>query len=87
MANQSQSPRPLLAAAASREEVRLWDRDWAIPGSVEVGLGEGVGLEVDNERTTSYRMTDKIKWSMSEKWLEIKQESDLVTTNDSQGRE
>ena len=62
MANQSQSPRPLLAtaaAAAAREEVRLWDRDWAIPGSVEVGLGEGVGLEVDNERTTSYHMMDK----------------------------
>lgn len=48
MANQSQSPRPpraTAAAAAAREEVRLWDRDWAIPGFVDVGLEEGLGLE------------------------------------------
>lgn len=53
IANQSQSPLPPLAtaaAAAARDEVRLWDRDWAIPGSVDVGLEEGLGLEVGNKR-------------------------------------
>lgn len=48
MANQSQSPLlPLATAAvaAAREDVRLWDRDWTIPGSVDVGLDEGLGLE------------------------------------------
>lgn len=52
MANQSQSPLPPLAtaaAAATREEVRLWDREWAIPGSVDVGLEQGLGLEVCNK--------------------------------------
>ncbi len=53
MANQSQSPLPPLAtaaAAATRDEVRLCDRDWAIPGSVDVGLEEGLGLKVGNKR-------------------------------------
>lgn len=48
MANQSQSPLPPLAtaaAAAARDEVRLWDRDWAAPGSVDIGLEEGLGLK------------------------------------------
>lgn len=47
IANQSQSPRlPLApAAAAVLELVRLWDRDRDIPGSVVVGLDEGLGLK------------------------------------------
>lgn len=52
MANQSQSPLPPLAtaAAAAREEVRLWDRDWTIPVSAHVEAEEGLGLEDDNRR-------------------------------------
>lgn len=51
IASQSQIPLPPLAtAAAAREEVRLWDRDWVIPGSVDMGLEEGLGLEVGNKR-------------------------------------
>lgn len=56
MANQSQSPLPPLAtaaAAAAREVVRLWDREWATPGSVDVGLEEGLGLEVCNKESKS----------------------------------
>lgn len=46
MASQSQTPLPPLAtAAAVRELVKLWDRDWATPGSVDVGLDEGLGLK------------------------------------------
>ena len=59
MANQSQSPLlPLAtaaAAAAAREEVRLWDRECAIPGSVDVGLDEGLGLEGGNIREKNLR--------------------------------
>lgn len=45
MASQSQTPLPPLAtAAAVRELVKLWDRDWATPGSVDVGLDEGLGV-------------------------------------------
>lgn len=50
MANQSQSPLLPLATAdavAAREEVKLWDRHWVIPGFVEAGLDEGLGLEVE----------------------------------------
>lgn len=52
MANQSQSPLPPLAtaAAAAREEVRLWDRDGTIPVSAHVEAEEGLGLEEDNRR-------------------------------------
>lgn len=52
MANQSQSPLPPLAtaAAAAREEVRLWERDWTIPVSAHVEVEEGLGLEGDNGR-------------------------------------
>lgn len=52
MANQSQSPLPPLAtaAAAAREEVRPWDRDWTIPVSAHVEAEEGLGLEEDNRR-------------------------------------
>lgn len=47
MANQSQSPLPPLAtaAAATREVVRLLDRDWTIPVSAHVEAEEGLGLE------------------------------------------
>lgn len=46
MANHNHSPRPPLAtAAAAREEVRLWDRDWTIPVSAHVEVEEGLGLE------------------------------------------
>lgn len=46
MASQSQRPLPPLAtAAAVRELVKLWDKDWAAPGSVDVGLDEGLGLK------------------------------------------
>lgn len=57
MANHSQSPLPPLATADADavEEVRLWDRDWSIPGSTVVGLGEGLGLERDNQ--TGQRVT------------------------------
>lgn len=58
MANQSQSPLlPLAtaAAAAAREEVRLWGIEWAIPGSVDVGLDEGLGLEGGNVREPNLR--------------------------------
>lgn len=47
IANQSQSPLPPLATAAAvaaREDVRPWDRDWAIPVSVDVGVEEGLGV-------------------------------------------
>ena len=52
MANQSQSPLPLLAtaAAAARDEVRLWDRDWTIPVSAHVEAEEGPWLKEDNRR-------------------------------------
>lgn len=56
MANQSQSPLPPLATAAAatvRDEVRLWDRDWAAPGSVDIGLEEGLGLEQGKKREQS----------------------------------
>lgn len=50
------SHRPLLplatAAAAAREDIRLWDRDWTIPGSADVGLEEGLGLDVGGEKKT-----------------------------------
>lgn len=48
IANHSQSPRlPLApaAAAAVLELVRFWDRDRDIPGSLVVGLDEGLGLK------------------------------------------
>lgn len=53
IANQSQSPRlPLAtAAAAAREEVRPWDRDWTTPASAHVETEEGaLGLEVGGGR-------------------------------------
>lgn len=53
MANQSQSPLPPLTTAAAREEVRPWDRVWTIPGSVDVGLEEELGLEVGHKNKLS----------------------------------
>lgn len=58
MANQSQSPLPPLATAAAG--VRLWDRDWAAPGSVDIGLEEGLGLEQGKKkRMKCYHSLDK----------------------------
>lgn len=47
MANHNHSPLPPLAtaAAAAREVVRLWDRDWTTPVSAHVEVEEGLGLE------------------------------------------
>lgn len=70
MANQSQSPLPPLAtaaAAAAREVVRLWDREWATPGSVDVGLEEGLGLEVCNKKVlpqVGYKLKNRERWKM-----------------------
>lgn len=62
IASQSQTPLPPLATAAvvaAREEVRLWDRGWTIPGSVDAGLEEGLGLEVGNKRTECWHRMDR----------------------------
>lgn len=52
------SHRPLLplatAAAAAREDIRLWDRDWTKPGSADVGLEEGLGLDVGGEKNKHF---------------------------------
>lgn len=48
MASHSQTPLPPLATAAAataRDDVRLWVRDWATPGSADIGLEVGLGLE------------------------------------------
>ena len=81
-ANQSQSPLPpraTAAAAASREEVRLWDTDWVTPGSVDVGLEGGLGLEERRER----ELDVAAGWTDNEprevdgkKWYQTKQESE-----------
>lgn len=73
MASQSQSPLPPLAtaaAAAAWEEVRLWDKDWAIPGSVDVGLEDGLGLK-ENKGRECYHKMDR-KWDMDGHWEEKK---------------